>query len=220
MDAHELMRRHLRRYVAPNEILFATGQGLSSSHDYDIYCVTRGPSKPLVHIYKEEGVWIEIFIDDWATLTEKIANYDEIVASYVRRFAAIGGVGDDVHLAQARSLLPARYKLPPARRNLILYRLLVLQGKYLEAGPDEHQLFRGPLLLNLCMLTFDALGQWPGSPKMWAHDLRENRSGPAIALVDALIDDQAMLQLLATYLQEISDIHLVRDSNPVLTFLG
>lgn len=220
MDPHELMRRHLRRYVAPGDVLFATGQGLGPSHDFDLYCVTRASPIPLVHVYNDDGTWFDIFIDDWETMTRKIANYDEIVASFVRRLQPIVGLGDASHLARAQALVPARYTLPAKRRNLLLYRLLVLQGKYRDADPAGKELFRGQLLFPLCLLTFDELGEWPGSPKNWVRDLRASASPAAVAAVNAMTNERAMLDLIDRFLREISDIHLVLDSSPALTFLG
>jgi hypothetical protein len=160
-----IVQKYIFDQFDKSKIKFINAQGLEKGSDYDIYCVVDDSIESRVQIFKDGNDWIELFIDNWSDMKNKLANSDEICASFITNMP---NIFDTHSLESAKMSIPEKFKLPQKRINLIYYRIKVLYSKYNGvATENEKQYFKGLILPHLFMLAFDHGGIWPASPKQW-----------------------------------------------------
>lgn len=212
----------LKKFVERKNILFVTAQFTDVSSDIDIYCVIKKGLKSQVHIYKRHNCWIEIFIDTWGDMAQKIKNYDEIAVSFVTRMDLVAHLSNDIYYRKALQLIKTKYRLPIKRKGLLQYRIKVLYSKYFSAIDNKNRkFFVGQLLPHLTLAVFEKYGIWPESPKKWIYQLEQIKKPESKQILKVLDGYAKVDNLIEIFTSDFKGIHLVKDKkNNKITYLG
>lgn len=214
--------RELKKFVEQKNILFATVQFTDKSSDIDIYCVVKKGLKSQVHIYKKNNYWIEIFIDTWEDMAQKIKNCDEIAVGFISRMDLINHLSSGIYYRKALRLIKIKYKLPIKRKKLLQYRIKVLASKYFSTVDNKNrEFFVGQLLPYLIMAVFEKYGIWPESPKKWIYQLEQIKKSESKKILKVLDRRAKVDNLIKIFTSDFKGIHLIKDNkNNEITFLG
>lgn len=214
--------RELKKFVERKNILFVTAQFTDKSSDIDIYCVVKKGLKSQIHIYKKNNYWIEIFIDAWEDMTQKIENYDEIAVSFISKMDLVAHLSNDNYYRKALQLIKVKYKLPIKKKELLQYRIKVLASKYFSAIDSKNRdFFVGQLLPYLTLAVFEKYGIWPESPKKWIYQLEQIKKPESKKMLEVLDGHAKVDNLIKIFTSDFKGIHLMKDNkNNKTTFLG
>lgn len=214
-----ILQKHIFEQLDKSKIRFINAQGLEGGSDYDIYCVVDDSIESTVRIFKDGNDWVEIFIDSWSDMKNKIENSDEICVSFIRNMR---NVFDNNSFEYAKTFIPEKFKIPQKRINLIYYRIKVLYSKYNGVSTEkEKQYFKGLILQQLFMLVFDHSGIWPSSPKKWFLQIERMNYDFARKVIIAQ-DDKILFEKICNEEEsKFMGISIVKKSiDNQVTFLG
>lgn len=214
-----IIQKYIFEQFDKSKIRFINAQGLDEGSDYDIYCVVDDPIESTVQIFKNGNDWVEIFIDSWSDMRNKIENSDEICVSFIRDMR---NVFNNNSLEYAKAFIPKKFKIPQKRINLIYYRIKVLYSKYNGVDTEnEKQYFKGLILQQLFMLTFDHTGIWPSSPKRWFYQMERMNDDFARKVIAAQNDTMLFRKICNEKENKFIGINIVKEGNDnQITFLG
>jgi len=220
MNKKDLIAKVIK-FIPKKYILFITAQGtsVSRSSDVDIYCVANDKVKSRVHIFKDGNKRIEVFIDSWKDMVQKIKNFDEIAVGFITRMKLI--TGSSYH-ENAKSLIKDKFYLPPKRLLLLQYRIVVIGSKYISAKDHiGRSFFKGQVIPYLMLALFEKNGIWPHSPKHWIEQLIAMNDADAKTILNAIHTNTDLTQLIKKYTISFRGIHLKKESKDnKITYLG
>ncbi|TSC95361.1 MAG: hypothetical protein Athens101410_611 [Parcubacteria group bacterium Athens1014_10] len=216
------VKNELLSFVNLDNILFVTTQSIDISSDIDIYCVAKNNIKSQVHIYKKNGYWIEVFIDTWDDMRQKIKNNDEIVVGFILRMQLIEFLSNRNAFNDAVQLINDKYEIVQERKTILMYRIKVLSSKYLSAtNTQTRSFFKGQLIPLFALIVFDKYGVWPESPKKWIEQLKRMKKTESRQIVQCIDSDENIDELIKISTKNFKGIHIEKDSeNNKITYLG
>lgn len=216
----EILQKYIFDELGIDSVRFINGQNVSTvSSDIDIYCVTDDTRTSSVHIFQHGDEWVEIFIDNWSDMVNKITNADEICVGFIKDMDNILG---ESYLLSAKELIPNEFRLPKRRLNLIYYRVKVLYSKYVAVkSPQAKNYFKGLILQQFFMLAFHYSGVWPKSPKKW-YDQIENINNEFVKdVINCQDDDRIFSNICNQESAKFKGISMSKQSDDnQITFLG
>jgi hypothetical protein len=213
-----IIERHIFAKFRRKYIRFINIQGVESGSDIDIYCVVSDSIKSKVIIFKENGIWIEIFIDNWSDMKRKIINYDEICVGLITSLKNYWG---EDYLKQAKKIIPERFRIPLQRKNIFYYRIKVLFSKYKSVlSLHEKNYFKNLIFQQLFMLAFDYSGRWPESPKKWFSQIKLINNSYTNKLISSFDKEEVFIKICKEEAQKFKGIKMIKESkNNQFTFI-
>ena len=216
----KLIKKELEKYIDLKNVLFITAQFTDTSYDIYIYCVVKDAEKSQVHIYKKD-CWIEIFIDKWSDMVQKIKNYDEIAVGFIERMNFVETLSDKGSYKKAKKLIKRKYSLPIKRRSLLQYRIKVLSSKYFSATTNaSKRFFIGQLMPHLIMAIFNKYGIWPHSPKKWIEQMKGLKKPESKQIINIIENNAKADNLITTLTYGFKGLRQLKDKNNKITYLG
>lgn len=218
MDERYIVANVLK-FIPRRHILFITAQDTSISSDVDIYCVISNKIKSQVHIFRDGNKQVEVFIDSWDDMVQKIKNFDEIVVSFIMRMKLIA---DNGYYKKAKSLVKKKFHLPKNRLSLLQYRIAVIGSKYISAkDPLSRSFFKGQVISYLVLALLEKHGIWPQSPKRWIEQLKALNTADAKIILDAIQANADLTKVIKRFADGFKEIHLIKEGKDnKLTYLG
>jgi len=217
----KFLENALKKVIDLKNVLFVTAQFTDKSYDIDIYCVVKNNEQSQVSIYKDH-YWIEIFVDTWSNMIQKIKNYDEIAVGFITKMDLVESLSNIKYYHRAKKIIKKKYTLPEKRKRLLQYRIKVLSSKYFSAKSKvDKNFFAGQLLPHLIMAIFNKYGIWPQSPKKWINQIRILKKPESRQIIKIMNGTAKADSLINKLTSDFKGIYQIKDKkNNKITYLG
>lgn len=216
----------LKKYIDKDNILFVTQSNPKLSSDVDIYCVTKS-KRSSVHIFKENNMWYELFIDNITDANQKMLNIDQICINFLTEMEFCYGDREEYEKLRSQAIAAKNnYHIPNDRRNKIVYRIKVLSSKIFNPN-KKSRLQRRFLINSISYPTIELILEkhsiFPSSPKNWIYQIKDKVKKDEFKLLTDFLDnkltDNQLRDFLDLYVGDLESFDIDKSKNNSTTFI-